>query len=1038
MQADGTRMSGGTSYESAYGDFNLADGATLDLSNSSRCNYYNEHNSASGSTGDSKVCGGIQTFYVPKDASQTAASYLTNAADYYRFQILADKRIIRAEWDKDSSQGGGSATTDGNNCFRKGGYGWRNCIEATPTYSLTSNGLTSQFNRTPEQERTNYAIWYSYHRTRMKTAKAGAAEAFNAVGNNVRVGFRTIWGRNVSNPSSNTPTQAIPIPVTSNNGLFEDSGQFDNRSKWYARLFGAISYDGTPLHSALDLAGQYYSSDSSSGAYGPESGTSQYQCRQNFTILTTDGYWNSRAYRGGGSGSVSVGEQDAANGETYTSATGGSLRYTPSLPYSSSYSNTLADVAMKYWKTDLRTTLANVVPTTAADPAFWQHMVTFGISIGANGELDPATDLPALTNGSKQWPDPQMGNTDGAIEIPARLDDLWHAAINGHGDFVVANNPTAFSKGLNSALSAITERIGSFASVAATSTSVTSSTQMFSARYTSRVWTGQLLACPSTAASCEPETATWKATDKIPVPTSRRIYTMAANGGGAAFPAQFQTTALGADVTDYLRGVQSKELQNGGGLRNRATVLGDIVDSTPTYVSATNTVYLGANDGMLHAFNASTGAEVFAYVPRGVSLDDLASLARTDYAHRYFVDGPVVVSTQAQTPGQNILAGTLGRGGKGLYTLDVSNPGTFGASNVKWEATETSGGNMGKILSKPFIARLNNGMTALVTGNGVNSSTGHAVLLVYNLANGDLIRELDTGSGGATAATTNGLFAPTGWDSDGNGTIEAVYAGDLQGHVWKFNLGSADKDSWSVANAGSALFTASNDGGGAQAITSGIVLARNPTTQATWMFFGTGRYLVATDTVDKSVQTMYGVIDSGVTVQRTALTKRSILVSTSSSGYAVRGFQANAALPASSKGWYINLLVGTTAEGERIVSTPQIQGSTLVATSIIPTQAGCQSDGAGWVYALDAFTGTSTGTPYFDLNGNGNTNDDTINSDGTSIPVGGVSLGVGMLSAPMLYNGQLTAGGSKGTTATINTGKIKGARTSWREVLLDN
>src|SRR5690606_6358042 len=171
---------------------------------------------------------------------------------------------------------------------------------------------------------------------------------------------------------------------------------------------------------------------------------------------------------------------------------------------------------------------------------------------------------------------------------------------------------------------------------------------------------------------------------------------------------------------------------NGGTLRNRNTLLGDIVGSSPAYVADTGTLYVGANDGMLHAINASSGAEVFAFIPNGINWTDLGSLSRPDYVHRYFVDGPVVVSSRTQTQDKNLLVAGLGKGGKGLFVLDVTTPSTFNQSNFKCEVTG-SDADMGLVQGQPIIAKLNNGVTALIVSNGINSTNGRAVLLVYNL-----------------------------------------------------------------------------------------------------------------------------------------------------------------------------------------------------------------------------------------------------------------------------------------------------------------
>src|SRR5690606_4305442 len=148
----------------------------------------------------------------------------------------------------------------------------------------------------------------------------------------------------------------------------------------------------------------------------------------------------------------------------------------------------------------------------------------------------------------------------------------------------------------------------------------------------------------------------------------------------------------------------------------------------------------------------------------------LNTISRPDYGHRYFVDGPVAVSNRVQTPDQNILVGALGRGGKGIFALDVTDPASFGTSSFLWEHAGTANGNMGLIQSKPIIAKLNNGVMGLIVSNGTNSTNDRAVLLVYNLETGELISEIDTAAGSADAP--NGLSPATGWDADGNGTLD--------------------------------------------------------------------------------------------------------------------------------------------------------------------------------------------------------------------------------------------------------------------------
>jgi len=172
-------------------------------------------------------------------------------------------------------------------------------------------------------------------------------------------------------------------------------------------------------------------------------------------------------------------------------------------------------------------------------------------------------------------------------------------------------------------------------------------------------------------------------------------------------------------------------------------------------------------------------------------------------------------------------------------------------------------------------------------------------------------------------------------------------------------------------------------------------------------------------------------------VARSGLTARSIAVSTTSSGYSVRGFQSYAALPAGSQGWSLDLLTdASNPQGERVVGTPVISGTTLVFSSIIPSSSACQSNGTSYVNAISAFTGTSTKTGYFDLDGNGSTSNDTlITSAGASVAVGSVAISSGMASVAALLNGKLVVSDSSGTSTSLATSAISPSRVSWREVI---
>ncbi|MDO5610325.1 MAG: PilC/PilY family type IV pilus protein [Pseudomonadota bacterium] len=1046
---DGGEMVGGGDYTAVYGSYNLVGGSTINLFDPSSCRRFNRNNNSTIdelTSGGAQVCGGVQTFYVPRDVSNNSSAYLANQSNYYRYQILTNGRVVRSEW---LSRSGGAPNYNNGvssvGCTSSGtGAAWRQCTYLTPT------------GRTEAAERQNYAIWFSYHRTRMKAAKAGAGEAFVGMDTaKVRVGFRTIWARNSGSTPVNRPTHAVPIPVAYNNGLFEDAADsngviYKNKTQWFERLYGTIGSSGTPLHGALDSAGRYFQSSAANGPWGPQTGADQISCRQNFTILTTDGYWNDTS----SNYSASVGEQDNAAGTPMSGPGGQSYTYTPAPPYASTHSNTLADVAMRYWKTDLRTDMPNVVPSSSENPAFWQHMVTFGISIGLKGTLDPnnSATVAGLKDGSIVWPNPN------AAEDERRIDDLWHAAVNGRGQFIAAANPTEFANGLKAALSKISERLGSSSNVAASTTGqITTGSMAFSASFVSGTWTGELQAYAIDSSGIT-GASKWKASEGIPTAATRKIWTIdSVTKTGTTFPTAAQLPLLArspvsaADNLAYIKGNQSQEGDNPDDLRKRSTVLGDIINSSPVYDAVTDTVYVGANDGMLHAINAKAaasdggGTERFAYVPAGINFTHLARLSDRAYSHHYFVDGPLVLSSRSQTPNKSYLAGALGRGGKGLFVLDVTTPATFGASDVKWEANETPGGNMGQILGKPIIAKLNNSATAVIVPNGVNSSNHRAALLIYDLVSGALLAEIDTGAGNADLP--NGLSEPVGRDMNGDGVIDIVYAGDMQGNLWKFNLASGTAGSWTAIR----LYTATDASGKRQPITGAPAFARDPATYRSWVFFATGRYMTTADVTDTSVQSVYAIQDlnTEITGRTTAssfgdLQPRHHKVTSTVHGREVRGYEPSSLLPLDKKGWFLDLVDPPsppgTASGERVDTGVQTLFGALVYASRVPSHDPCMPGGDGWLNALDAFTGTSLTYSFWDLNADGSFKDEVIGSGEEQRSVGSVKL-AGVGSRPLLLDGMAftqladTGGGFLGGVYGIQIQQSSATgRVTWREL----
>lgn len=883
------------------------------------------------------------------------------------------------------------------------------------------------------QEIQNFANWYTYYRSRILSARAGIGRAFSTLSAGTaeapapRVGFTT-------------------INTTAANGIVRDLRIFSgtDRTNFFNNLYrGTIPAAGTPLRLALDNVGKYYMTDLPWDATpGTSSSAAQLACRASYSILMTDGYWN-----GAGASSPANGNTEVGQGE----------------PFEDAFSNKLADVAMYYWKTDLRASLDNKVPATGIDTATWQHMVTFGVGLGVTGTIDPDTAFSAIASRSNvPWPEP----TD--TKPSTKIDDLLHAAVNSRGGFFSASNPTEFADGLSKVLTSIGDRVGSASNVAANSVALKEDTRLFQASYKPGVWTGELKSFAVTTDGIG-TTAQWSASAGIPA-SGRKLFTStgAANNPGAAFPTTAQTTALGNSakghsISAYLAGARTGEIKGTspetGDLRRREHLLGDIVNSSPAYAKDTDTLYVGANDGMMHAINANTGAEVFAYVPNASSSSALAKLkllSSPSYSHKFYVDGPITVSSFLDTPAKNYLVGALGRGGKGVYFLDVTTPTVFANANVTGEYGEATGDDdLGYVLGKPIIANLAIGTGAnvvdtpvAIVSNGVNSTSGRAGLYVFNLATGKLIEKILTGT---ASDTGNGLSTPRGWDYDGDGFLDYVYAGDLKGNVWKFDIGGNKTSDWEVAYSNTPLFVAMDAANNRQPITGGLSLALDPVSFKPFVFFGTGKYLEQSDVANTagvpntSIQTWYGIKDEGaaITTGRAALQQRTLAVAgtaTTPDGTerAIRGFEPHAPLLADKKGWYVDLLQppSATAQGERMVGDPFLLGRVLVAASIIPSADPCSGGGTGYLNGIDAFTGTSVSTPFFDANGNNNFDDDKVGTGTGEVPVGSIDPGVAMPTSPTIIESLVVVGGSAGGTGAVKVSNpVLKARISWREIL---
>jgi type IV pilus assembly protein PilY1 len=599
---------------------------------------------------------------------------------------------------------------------------------------------------------------------------------------------------------------------------------------------------------------------------------------------------------------------------------------------------------------------------------------------------------------------------------------------------------------------------GSGVSFATNTTRLEADARVYQASFFSGTWRGDLDAFsvnPTTGQLSA--TPVWSASTTLPAWASRNIWVNSAGfrrmDNWAALAAADRTALVSEPVMNFLRGNRSDEIPNGAQLRTRQSPLGTFVNSQPVFVGRPNPtfyagksfagaasypafaasqfgrtpiVYIGSNGGLFHGFNANTGVEVFAFMPNAAIQAGVATLASPAYEHRYLVDGDAAVADVYDTTTSSwrtIVVGTMGRGGRSVFALDVTNPASV---QFLWEKSSADIPQLGNVLSRPVIAQVADGDWRVFLGNGVNGD-GQANLVMIGL----------TGAGAgvstvvnAAAGPDNGLSGVLVWDENNDAIGDKVYGTDMLGNVWKIG-------SLTGAPTVLRLFTALSPSSARQPISAAPLVGRNPGDGQVWVFFGTGRYLGNVDLSDDSVQTWYGLKDDNVTISgRGDLVDVDILNEGTIGTRPVRVIEeiSPAALVGES-GWYIDLISPVNGQqGERIIEPNQFQGLTLLAASRTPTATNiCAPGGSGYVMAINPFTGGRLSTSFFDVDGN--------SSIGASDMLGGVPVsGIGFASAPNnpTFLGpvmQVSLDDRSRETVVTSSGALQPRRVSWRELV---
>lgn len=815
------------------------------------------------------------------------------------------------------------------------------------------------------EDLSNFANWYSYYRRRSLAAKAAVGRVISDL-SGIRLGLYSI--------NRNLVQDVLPVRVTGKDGQVRDKSP-----DLLSRLYRLKSQGTTPLREGLNTVGRYYQG-LKPGGLGPspyalkEDGG---ECQRVYSLVMTDGYWTETSF--------SLSQPD---------------------PDKDGHGNTLADVAITYFLTDLRPDLKDLLFPLECDTGLHQHMVTFTLSFGLSGTLNPSDytrdeapcRLENRFNDPPAWLNPYCGN------CKTKIDDLWHASTNTFGSFFSASNPEALAASLRNIFSRIQDMDSTASNITAASESFFSGTTFFQTFYNSSNWSGDLEArrilydphSQSTVISPEP---LWRAGEKLRQRSAESRNIIGYDGERAiAFTwnelSDSQKALLNHDpeLLSYLRGNHNPRF------RKQKSKLGDIVHAAP--LVAGNHLYVGANDGMLHVFNATSGEESFAYVPNLV-FHGLANLADRLYVHRYFVDQTPVCSDIRVSGKKKIwLVGGLGKGGKGYYCLDITEVDRMDSHSpenlkqlVQWEFKDDVG--LGYTFSEPVIVRTKSAQheTVVIFGNGYGSQDGYSRLFIVDALTGQVLRNLNTEQG-----TDNGMSSPIVTDVNNDGKADFVYAGDLKGHIWKWTLESDNPELWDFSfrdrdSKPAPLFTTAAH----QPVTTRPDVLRHPSRHGYMVCFGTGKFLGVSDLYTENIQAVYGIWDYGDDpgeslgtfnaetgglsnhpdqgVSKVRLVSQRILSSDDVDGLPVLRTVSNHPVhyitipdaqdsnpnqrvkkglpnPVRDAGWYLDLTAS-----ERVCQNVRIRNNVLIALTRFPSPVPCRGGGSSLIYALDPATG---------------------------------------------------------------------------------
>lgn len=700
------------------------------------------------------------------------------------------------------------------------------------------------------------------------------------------------------------------------------------------------------------------------------------------------------------------------------------------------------------------------------------------------------------------------------------VDGQWDSKQAGTPDnyFLVTNAATLKSQ-LTRAFNDILQRNTSVTSPVVEGNTTEDGTYVYRTDFKADGWVGDVVKEQAVTLSDGSSLldSVWRASEELPAKGWRKILFAPASGKGSLKSFNWSNLEnrefAGANLQDALNKDNNGTIDNRGearvkyiletcstsecnDMRQRKGRLGDIINSSPALVEGAQylpyraetldgaagsyrvfqqsvknrkgMIYVGANDGMLHAFNSATGVEEFAFIPTAV-ISNLNKLTDPQYGidtgeenstlHQYFVDGsPVVADVYFDSQWRTVLLGSLGAGGRSVFALDVTNPDS---PELLWEFSHADDSAMGVSIPQPTIARLHSGQWAALIPNGYNSSAG-PTLFALDIKTGEQIAKLSTPVDPDATSAGNGLSNIHAADMNGDGIVDYVYGGDQQGNLWRFDLynvaeGDFNKctnncanisDQYRVSFGGKPLYIAKDKDDQPLPITAAPTLLRHPTSIGHLVVVATGRFLGFEDkNTPFKQESVYGIWDrqtDGKSATGTKQLSRSDLRSQSMSAETmqvgdetravrlisenlVQWYKADATNTSEASvnqwGWYLDLSTGNTPSGERVVNNMQVYGEGLIFSTVTPSSDPCSAGLTGFTYAINPASGGRTPYNVFDFTGDGKIDwEDSLDGDvisGFENPAGGFTIHDGFLYSP------------DGNPIAVDPGSLAKGRQSW-------